>query len=113
MITSDSMRGFNDLIILAILAEGDNYGYEMSQKIHQLSDQRYLLKETTLYSALTRLEKNGWLISYDGSHTHGRKRTYYAITDAGRMELESRQEEWSEIKAVIDTILKEVSRGNH
>lgn len=113
MITSDSMRGFNDLLILAILSKGDNYGYEISQAISALSKGKHILKETTLYSALARMEKNHWLLSYEGDQTFGRKRTYYSISPQGREEFSRRIEEWGEIQEVINNILTEVNDGKY
>ena len=58
-ISSDVIRGYNDTMILFILMEEPSYGYEISKKIRALSEEKYIIKETTLYSAFTRMEKNG------------------------------------------------------
>ena len=58
-ISSDVIRGYNDTIILYLLLDGPSYGYEISKKIKDLSDEKYIIKQTTLYSAFTRMEKNG------------------------------------------------------
>ena len=85
MISSDVIRGYNDTIILCLLLEGDSYGYEISKKITEISENKYVIKETTLYSAFTRLENNGCIESYSGGDVSGgKKRTYYRITEAGR-----------------------------
>lgn len=76
MISSDIIRGYNDSIILSILLEGPSYGYEISKKIRAITDEEYVIKETTLYSAFNRLEKNGYIISFPGNETMGKKRTY-------------------------------------
>lgn len=57
MISSDGIRGYNDVIILSVLKDGDSYGYAVSQKIRDVSEEVYVIKETTLYSAFNRLEK--------------------------------------------------------
>lgn len=59
-ISSDIIRGYNDTMILYLLWEAPSYGYEISKKIKSLTDEKYVIKETTLYSAFTRLEKK-WL----------------------------------------------------
>ena len=59
MISSDIIRGYNDTIILFLLLDGPSYGYEISKRIRELSKNKYIIKETTLYSAFTRLEKKG------------------------------------------------------
>ncbi|MBM7834800.1 PadR family transcriptional regulator, partial [Clostridium sardiniense] len=76
MISSDIIRGYNDTIILSILLEGDSYGYEISKNIKSITDDKYIIKETTLYSAFTRLEKNGYIIAFYGDETFGKRRKY-------------------------------------
>ena len=56
-ISSDIIRGYNDTIILYLLLDKPSYGYEISKQIKALSDEKYIMKETTLYSAFTRMEK--------------------------------------------------------
>ena len=63
-ISSDVIRGYNDTIILFILLDEPSYGYEISKRIRALSEDKYIIKETTLYSAFTRMEKNGYVESY-------------------------------------------------
>ena len=57
-ISSDVIRGYNDTMILCILMKGPSYGYEISKQIKTISEEKYVIKETTLYSAFTRIEKN-------------------------------------------------------
>ena len=54
-----------DLLILSVLQEQDRYGYEISKQIKALSNEKYIMKETTLYSAFTRMEKNGYITLRD------------------------------------------------
>ena len=82
-ISSDVMRGYIDLIILRVLCKGDSYGYEISKTVTDISENSYTMKETTLYSAFSRLEKLGYLRSYPGSYSGGRERTYYTLTEEG------------------------------
>ena len=83
-ISSDVIRGYNDTMILFILMEEPSYGYEISKKIRALSEEKYIIKETTLYSAFTRMEKNGYVESYSQNADNGKKRTYYKITESGK-----------------------------
>lgn len=94
MISSDVLRGYNDLMILALLCEGDSYGYEIIREIDKRSDGLYQMKETTLYSAFNRLQKSGFLTSYYGSETFGKRRTYFQITPAGRAYYHDKCKEW-------------------
>ena len=94
MISSDVIRGYNDTIILYLLLENPSYGYEISKKIRELSMEKYIIKETTLYSAFNRLEKNGYISSFYGNETNGKRRTYYRITEAGREYYQEKCREW-------------------
>ena len=105
MISSDVIRGYTDTMILFIVSCGDSYGYEISKQIKEISEDSYVMKETTLYSALTRLEKNGFITSYAGLHD-GRKRTYYKITDAGSAYYKEKCREWELTKEVIDNFIE-------
>jgi PadR family transcriptional regulator PadR len=88
-------------MILRILWEGDSYGYEISKKITDISENSYSMKETTLYSAFSRLEKLNYLRSYPGTYSGGRERTYYALTDGGREYYLQKCEEWALTKELI------------
>ena len=107
MISSDVIRGYNDTIILSLLKRGDSYGYEISKQIELLSEGNYIIKETTLYSAFTRLEKNGYILSYRGVETNGRQRTYYKMTESGLKYYDEKCQEWQLTKDVINRFVKE------
>ena len=94
-ISSDVMRGYIDLMILRALIDGDSYGYEISKRITDISEDCYTMKETTLYSALSRLEKLTYLCSYPGSYSGGRERTYYSLTEAGKVYYRQKCAEWA------------------
>ena len=108
MISSDVIRGYNDTIILFLLIEGDSYGYEISKNIRTLTDEQYIMKETTLYSAFNRLEKNGYISSYFGEETQGKRRTYFRITEEGLSYYKEKCEEWTITKDVINRFIKEI-----
>ena len=105
-ISSDVIRGYNDIIILFLLTDSPSYGYEISKMIRSVSEDKYLIKETTLYSAFTRLEKNGFIESYSETAENGKKRTYYRITDAGREYYKEKCEEWNLTKDVIERFIR-------
>ena len=107
MISSDVIRGYNDTIILSLLRRADSYGYEISKQIEQFSRGSYIIKETTLYSAFSRLEKNGYILSYSGNETNGRQRTYYKITNDGIIYYEEKCKEWQLTKDVINRFVEE------
>lgn len=107
LISSDVIRGYNDTIILFLLLDKDSYGYEISKEIRSLSEDKYVIKETTLYSAFTRLEKNNYITSYFGTETNGKRRTYYRITDEGRKYYQEKCVEWHLVRDVVEKFIKE------
>lgn len=102
-ISSDVIRGYNDTMILRILLDAPSYGYEISKEITRRSDGKYRIKETTLYSAFTRLERNGLTESFsDVGKENGKRRTYYRLTEAGRQYYREKCEEWQLTKNVVE-----------
>ena len=107
-ISSDVVRGYNDTMILYLLLQKPSYGYEISKQIKNMTDGKYIIKETTLYSAFTRMEKNGYIESFSSAEESGKRRTYYRITPFGIQYYHSKCEEWKLTKDVIEHfILKE------
>lgn len=108
MISSDVIRGYNDIMILYLLLNESSYGYEISKQIRILTDEKYVMKETTLYSAFKRMESNGLIESFSGTETNGKPRTYYKITDEGRKYYKEKCEEWEITQEVVGKfIIKE------
>ncbi len=107
MISSDVIRGYNDTIILYLLLEGESYGYEISKSIREISEEKYIMKETTLYSAFDRLQNNGYIESFYGDESFGKRRTYYRITPKGLTYYKEKCEEWELTKDVINRFIKE------
>ena len=108
-ISSDVIRGYNDTMILFFLLEKPSYGYEISKQIKTLTKEKYVIKETTLYSAFTRMEKNGYIVSFSSDEESGKRRTYYRITDLGREYYAKKCAEWNLTKEVIENFIdKEV-----
>lgn len=107
-ITSDIIRGHTETIILANLSEKDSYGYEINKAIQKKTDNKYELKEATLYSAFRRLEQASMITSYWGDETTGARRRYYSITKLGLLALEQNKVDWNEAKELIDKLINEV-----
>lgn len=106
MISSDVIRGYNDTIILYLLLNSDSYGYEISKNIKEITNEKYIIKETTLYSSFNRLMKNGYIKSYFKDETHGKRRKYYKITQAGIDYYKEKCKEWETTKEVISLFIK-------
>lgn len=106
MISSDIIRGCNDTIILYLLRDAPSYGYQISKMIKELSQEKYIIKETTLYSAFARLEKNGYVESFAGTgESGGKPRTYYRITEAGRAYYLEKCREWKITREVVEKFI--------
>jgi len=100
-ISGEVVRGYIDVMIIRALQDGDSYGYEISKRITSISRGSYSIKETTLYSAFSRMEKQKLLRSYPGTYSGGRERVYYTLTEAGRRHYRRKREEWALTKALI------------
>lgn len=105
-ITSDILRGHTEAIILSHLLEQDSYGYQINRDIMNKTDNKYELKEATLYSAFRRLEQAGYIRTYWGDETVGARRRYYAITDDGKQAYRIYKRDWEQAKITIDLLLK-------
>ncbi len=115
-ISSDVIRGYNDTFILYLLSDKPSYGYEISKQIKSLSEEKYVIKETTLYSAFTRMEKNGYIESFSREDEGiGKHRTYYRITEAGRRYYKEKCAEWKLTKEVVERFIEkeESDSGNN
>ncbi|MDQ0216396.1 PadR family transcriptional regulator PadR [Oikeobacillus pervagus] len=89
-----------DACVLAILAKKDAYGYSLTQQVREVMD----ISESTLYPVLRRLQKGGYLTTYDQPF-QGRNRRYYKITASGRGKYDELLREWNEYKEKIDLVL--------
>ncbi|MCL2077373.1 MAG: PadR family transcriptional regulator [Oscillospiraceae bacterium] len=111
MISSEAIRGYIDLIILCVLEGGESYGYEIGKSIREITGGEYIIKETTLYSAFTRMERGGLIESYPGSVTHGKPRTYYRMTKKGRGFRQEKLEEWEFTKKIISKFIAKLTES--
>lgn len=107
MISRDVLRGYNDTMILYILCQAPSYGYAISKQIRDISKERYLIKETTLYSAFARLEKNGYIEAFSQQEHSGKTRNYYRITAKGKAYYQEKCKEWLLAKNIISQFIAE------
>ena len=94
-----------DTCVLGILIHEDTYGYILTQKMKDVID----ISDSTLYPVLRRLQKSGYLMTYDQPY-QGRNRRYYKITEQGKKQYQFWKEEWNQYKEKIDILLE---GGNH
>ena len=106
-ISSDLIRGHINTIILRSLYDGDKYGYAIIEEIGRKSHNQYQLKQPSLYSALKRLEKEGYITSYWGGTAGGGRRKYFSLTDQGKEIAERNLMEWEYSRTVIDSLISD------
>ncbi len=110
-ISADLIRGHINTIILRTLSERDKYGYEIISEIERKSHGQYELKQPTLYSALKRLETQGYIQAYWKSDevSSGGRRKYFKLTDSGKEITEKNRAEWEYSRTVIDSLISDKS----
>lgn len=106
MISADAIRGYVDIMILSILRTAPSYAYELAHTISEVSGGEYTIKQTTLYSAVKRLEASGHVESFPGLSPSGKPRTYYRLTPAGSASLLAKCQEWEATRSVVDRFVK-------
>lgn len=104
-ISADLIRGHINTIILRTLTDGEKYGTEIIDEIERKSCGQYSMKQPTLYSALKRLESQGFVTSYWGGVSSGGRRRYFNLTSLGREEAEKNIDEWEYSRTIIDSLI--------
>jgi PadR family transcriptional regulator, regulatory protein PadR len=105
-IRKEWLKGYIDVIILSLLVDKDLYGYEMTKKMKEVSENKFILKDGTLYPALKRLETKKLITGYWSDSEGAARRKYYRITENGLKEFRSSQEEWLVIKSILISFLE-------
>jgi PadR family transcriptional regulator PadR len=100
-ISKDLMAASSTPIVLAILAEGDSYGYALLQRVRELSGGRMAWTDGMLYPVLHRLERLGYVVARWEVAESGRRRKYYRITPQGRAQLAEERSQWQAVDATL------------
>jgi DNA-binding PadR family transcriptional regulator len=100
-INKDLMAASSTPLVLAILAEGDSYGYAILQRVRELSGGRMEWTDGMLYPVLHRLERLGHVAARWETADSGRRRKYYSITAGGREQLALDQRQWETVDATL------------
>ncbi len=103
MIPRDLVAASSKPMVLSILAEGESYGYEIIQKVLELSDEQIEWTDGMMYPVLHRLQRDGLISSEWKEADSGRERKYYRLTSDGRKALEAERHQWL---AVHNTLCK-------
>jgi transcriptional regulator len=99
--------GTLDLMVLKTLATlGPLHGFGVARRIEQMADGAFALNQGTIYPALLRLERNGWIASEWGTSENNRRARFYSITRAGRKQLATEAQGWARTVAVMNRLLE-------
>lgn len=101
----DLPQGTLDLLILKTLALEPQHGWAISERIQQVSHDALQIQQGSLYPALHRLERRGWIKAQWGTSENNRKAKYYELTRAGRQQLEADAQAWRKLSAAIAQVL--------
>lgn len=102
----DVLQGTLDLLILRALRTDVMHGWAISERIQQISQDVLQVNQGSLYPALHRLEHRGWIKAEWGVSELGRRARFYALTSAGRKQLEVEAENWSRLTEAIARVLR-------
>src|SRR5690348_9544208 len=98
-------QGTLDLLILRTLALEPMHGWAISERIHQVSSKVLQVQQGSLYPALHRLERRGWIKARWGTSENNRRAKYYELSRSGRKQLEAEQSEWKKLAAAVAQVL--------
>ena len=103
---SDLLQGTLDMLILKIVALGPIHGYGIAQRIRQISKEVLQVQQGSLYPALHRLEKRGWLSAEWGEAETGREAKFYTLTKVGGKQLNAEAANWDRLSEAVAMILR-------
>jgi PadR family transcriptional regulator PadR len=103
---SDLLQGTLDMLVLKVVALEPIHGYGIAQRIRQISRDVLQVQQGSLYPALHRLEKRGWLKAEWGEAETGREAKFYSLTGAGRKQLDAEAANWDRLSAAVGHILR-------
>jgi len=101
----DLPQGTLDLLILRTLAVGPQHGWAISERVQQVSSDVLRIQQGSLYPALHRLERRGWIKAKWGTSDNNRRAKYYELTPKGRKHLATETIEWRKLTDAVDHIL--------
>jgi transcriptional regulator len=102
----DLPQGTLDLLILRTLSLEPLHGWAVSERIQQISSDVLCVQQGSLYPALHRLERRGWIKARWGTSDNNRRAKFYELTKAGRRQLEIERDAWEKLTAAVSRILE-------
>jgi transcriptional regulator len=102
---SDQLHGTLDMLVLKILDGGPLHGYAIAVRLERMSKDVLSVEEGSLYPALYRMERRGWLVSAWSVTETGRRARFYKLTKAGRSQLDAETESWMRLTTAVAEVL--------
>jgi PadR family transcriptional regulator PadR len=102
----DLPQGTLDLLILKALSLAPQHGWAISERIQQVSRETLQIPQGSLYPALHRLERRGWIRAEWGTSDSNRRAKYYELTRAGRKQLDEEKAAWEQLTAAVSLVLR-------
>jgi transcriptional regulator len=102
----DLPQGTLDLLILKALSLEPMHGWGISERIHQVSRETLQIPQGSLYPALHRLERRGWIRASWGASDNNRRARFYELTRDGRKQLEAETQDWKRLTTAVALVLK-------
>jgi PadR family transcriptional regulator PadR len=102
----DLPQGTLDLLILRTLAACAQHGWAVSERVQQMSSDVLRIQQGSLYPALHRLERRGWIKAKWGTSDNNRRAKYYELTKSGAKQLEQETESWRKLTVAVAQVLE-------
>ena len=102
----DLPQGTLDLLILKTIALEPQHGWAISERLHQISSATLHIRQGSLYPALHRLERRGWIKARWGTSENNRRAKYYELTRKGQAQLEAETSAWRKLASVVARVLE-------
>jgi transcriptional regulator len=99
------LHGTLDALVLKTLSWGSRHGYGIARWIEEATDEAVVVEEGSLYPALYRMERRGWIDAEWGTSELGRKAKFYRITAKGRRQLAAETQEWAKFATAVSKVL--------
>src|SRR6516225_4175464 len=97
----DLPQGTLDLLILRTLALGPQHGWAISERVQQVSSDALRIQQGSLYPALHRMERRGWIKAKWGVSDNNRRAKFYELTNAGKKQLQAETDAWQKLTAAV------------
>ena len=102
---SDQLHGTLDMLVLKVLEHGALHGYAIAVRLEQMSNEVLSVEEGSLYPALYRMERRGWLASAWAVTDTGRRARFYKLTKSGRAQLDAERASWLRLTTAVADVL--------